>query len=290
MSPTEHASIAEGAWVLALDTPTLPPATATNTLVIGGDRLLIIEPATPHARERARLDDLINSLQAEGRTLAGIVVTHHHVDHIGYAPELRDIHGIPIFAHPQTASRLDFTIDTQIDEGWTIDLGDGHVIEALFTPGHAPGHLLVWDRKTDIAHAGDLVAGEGTILVDVSDGGDMSIYLDSLRRMAERVRARESEGRSPSFVPAHGPVLTDPVAVLEHYVSHRLAREDKIRRAVVEDGRRAFLGILAAAYADTPKRMWPFAAMSVEAHLRKLVADGELIRVGKGARPAGRSS
>ena len=28
--------------MLALDTPTLPPATATNTLILGGDRLLIV--------------------------------------------------------------------------------------------------------------------------------------------------------------------------------------------------------------------------------------------------------
>ncbi|WP_258183096.1 MBL fold metallo-hydrolase [Enhygromyxa salina] len=284
-SPREQAQIAAGAWVLALDTPTLPPATATNTLVIGGDRLLIVEPATPHAREQARLDALVGELLAEGRTLAGVVITHHHVDHVGYATALRDAHDIPIFAHAETASRVPFEVDTQIAEGWSIDLGDGHELEALHTPGHAPGHLVLWDRKTEVAHAGDLVAGEGTILVDVSDGGDMSTYLDSLRRMAARVRARRELGRAPSFVPAHGPVLDDPAAVLDHYVAHRLAREDKVRRAVVEGGRRAFLGILASAYADTPKRLWPIAALSVEAHLRKLVDDGELVREGRGARP-----
>lgn len=285
-STAAQTSIAAGAWVLALDTPTLPPATATNTLIVGGDRLLIIEPATPHPREQARLDALLAELTAEGRTVAGILVTHHHVDHIGYAPALREAHEVPIFAHPETARRLDFEVDEHIDEGWTMELGDGHALEALFTPGHAPGHLLVWERKTEIAHAGDLVAGEGTILVDVRDGGDMAIYLDSLRRMAARVRAREAEGRSPRFVPAHGPLLDEPAAVLDHYVSHRLAREDKVRRAVVESGRRAFVGILASAYADTPKRLWPIAALSVEAHLRKLVADGELVREGRGARPA----
>ena len=285
MTPsTEQPRIADGAWLLALDTPTLPPATATNTVILGGDRLLIVEPATPHAREQAKLDALLAALRAEGRTLAGVLVTHHHVDHIGYATALRDAHGIPIFAHAQTASRLDFAIDHAIDDGWTIELGDGHTVEAVHTPGHAPGHLLVWDRKTGIAHAGDLVAGEGTILVDVRDGGDMAVYLDSLRRMAARVRADPSG--SVRFVPAHGPVLEDPVAVLEHYVAHRLAREDKVRRAVIEGGHRTFLGILASAYADTPKRLWPIAGLSLEAHLRKLVDDGELIREGLGARGA----
>lgn len=286
MTVNDSARVAEGAWVLALDTPTLPPATATNTLVVGGDRLMIIEPATPHAREQARLDALLAELQAEGRTLAGVIVTHHHVDHIGYATALREAHGIPILAHPETAARLEFSIDEHIDEGWSCDLGDGHTLEALHTPGHAPGHLVLWERKIELAHAGDLVAGEGTILVDVRDAGDMGVYLDSLRRMATRVRERAASGRAPMFVPAHGPILHDPAALLDHYVAHRLAREDKIRRAVIEQGRRSFVRILASAYADTPKRLWPIAALSVEAHLRKLVAEGELVRDGQGARPA----
>jgi glyoxylase-like metal-dependent hydrolase (beta-lactamase superfamily II) len=265
--------LAEGVWALALATPTLPPATATNTLVIAGERVLIVEPATPHARERARLDDLLAQLQAEGRTLAGIVITHHHVDHVGYAEALRDRHAIPIHAHPETAARIEFTVDEPIDEGWQIDLGEGHVVEALHTPGHAPGHLVVWDRKTDIAHAGDLVAGTGTILIEVDDGGDMRVYLDSLRRMAEHVRAHTREDRRPTLVPAHGPVQRDPAALLDHYVAHRLAREAKVIAALAQHGPDDFAALLASAYADTPKQLWPIAALSLRAHLHKLAAE-----------------
>lgn len=275
--------LAEGAWTLALETPTLPPATATNTLVLGTDRLLIVEPATPHSREQARLDDLLARRLAEGRTIAGVALTHHHADHIGYAGGLRARHGIPIFAHAETAARLPFAVDEVIDDGWRCDLGGGQAVEAVFTPGHAPGHLLFWDAKTGLVHAGDLVAGEGTILVDVHDGGDMAVYLDSLRRMAARCRAAEV---APSWVPAHGPVIDDPAGLLDHYVAHRLTREDKVRRAVTVDGAREFDAILASAYADTPRALWMLAAMSLEAHLRKLVADGELVREGKGARPS----
>lgn len=285
MSESQAAQIAPGAWVLALDTPTLPPATATNTLILGEEQLVIVEPATPHAREQARLDALLGELLAEGRSLAGILITHHHPDHIDYAPTLRDRHEVPVFAHRETAKRLPFSVDELVDPGWTLELGGGHAVEALFTPGHAPGHHVFWDRHTGIAHAGDLVAGEGTILVDIRDGGDMREYLESLEAMASKVRDEQAEGRAPRFVPAHGPVLDDPLAVLEYYVRHRLAREDKVRKAVLDEGRRLFPGILASAYADTPKRLWPFAAMALEAHLRKLVDDGEIRRVGKGARP-----
>ena len=285
MSARESAQIAPGAWRLALETPTLPPATATNTLVLGHDRLVVIEPATPHAGEQARLDALLDELLGEGRELAAILLTHHHADHVAYAPLLRARHGAPIITHAQTAARLDFPVDETFERGWSLALGGGHVVEALDTPGHVTGHQLFWDRQTGIAHAGDLVAGEGTVLIDIRDGGDMREYLDSLTRMAARVRDERAEGRTPRFVPAHGPVLDDPLAVLDYYLRHRLEREDKVRKAVVEDGRRVFPAILAAAYADTPKRAWPFAALALEAHLRKLVDDGELRRVGKGARP-----
>ncbi len=277
--------LGEGSWLLPLVTPTLPPATATNSLIVGGDRLLVIEPATPHPGERAKLDALLAELRSEGREIVGIVLTHHHVDHVGYAEALRERLAVPVLAHPDTASRLRFAVDQTIDEGWTIDLGSGHVVEVVHTPGHAPGHLVIWDRATDLAHVGDLVAGEGTILVDPRDAGSMRLYLASLRRMQALVRARaDASGRMPAFVPAHGPVLEQPIALLERYVNHRLMREDKVRRAVL-DGARTFEAILAAAYADTPKHVWPLAAMSLEAHLQKLVEDNELVREGMGARP-----
>nr|WP_255216109.1 MBL fold metallo-hydrolase [Pseudenhygromyxa sp. WMMC2535] len=284
--------MSEGVWALALETPTLPPATATNTVVFAGDRLLVVEPATPHAGERARLDALLDERITEGRALAGLCLTHHHIDHVGYAQALRERTGAPIFAHAETAARLPFAVDVCIDEGWRMDLGRGVVVEALHTPGHAPGHLVFWEQGSAVAHVGDLVAGEGTILIDPSDGGDMARYLESLRRMAARVgEGREADAPAPRFVPAHGETIEDPLAVLERYIGHRLAREDIVRRAILEGGARDFEAILATAYADTPRALWPIAALSLEAHLGKLVGDEELAREGEGraARYAPRS-
>ncbi len=283
----DEPKLAEGAWSLALLTPTLPPATRTNTVVFGGDRLVIVEPATPHPAEQARLAELLASLQAEGREVVGILLTHHHSDHIGHAEGLRERLGVPIWAHSATAARLGFAIDQHVDEDWSLDLGSGHRIELVHTPGHAPGHLVVWERASNVAHVGDLVAGEGTILVDPSDDGDMGLYLDSLRRMqalAEQVMAER--GQAPMFVPAHGRVLPDSIGITGHYVAHRLAREHKVRRAIVEQGARAFVDVVRLAYADTPTAPWPLAAMSVEAHLRKLVREGEILRDGAVLQPA----
>lgn len=256
---------------IALRTPTLPPATTTNTLVVGASRLAIIEPATPYADERRALDEELQRLAAAGRRPALILLTHHHADHVGDVERLRQAWGIPVRAHAETAARLSIAIDEPIAGDDVIDLGEGVRIEATFTPGHAPGHLVYRETRTGIGYAGDMVAGEGTILVDPEDGGDMAAYLQSLRRVEELAATR--------LVPSHGPVIDDPPALLQHYVRHRLAREAKVVAAIeATDGTLA--AVLAHAYDDTPRVLWPLAERSLQAHVGKLVAEGRVTRTG----------
>lgn len=269
MSP----NLSLNAWttVLPLRTPTLPPATSTNTMVVGAGRFVVIEPATPHPEERERLVAEIEARRGEGGVLDGILLTHHHVDHIGFADGLRARYGVPLMAHEATASRVDFSVDAMLTEGQVLELGDGVEIECVWTPGHAPGHLVYVERKGRVAHGGDLVAGEGTILVDPDDAGDMVEYLDSLRRLATLEIDR--------LVPAHGPVLEDPAGIANHYIAHRLKREDKVLAAIGPIARTVD-DVLADAYADTPKFLWGLAAKSLEAHLRKLDVEGRIARSG----------
>ena len=263
--PEDHRRVSdplpEGVLVLPLKTPTLPPATTTNTLIMGGSKAVVIEPATPFDREQRQLDDALEAMAADGREVVAVLVTHHHSDHVGYAESLAQRLSVPICAHPQTAERVSFAVDERWEDGHTLDLGEGWVIEALHTPGHAPGHLVFRERKTGLAYAGDMVAGEGTILIDPSDAGDMGQYLESLRRLGE-------SGCS-ALVPSHGQVLTDPTAVVEHYIEHRLMRENKVL-AALGHGPQTAEELLARAYDDTPQMLWPLAARSLEAHLRKL--------------------
>lgn len=263
--------IAGGVRLIALRTPTLPPATATNTLVVGRRRLAVIEPATPHADEQAALEHLLAGLLGAGAEVAAILLTHHHGDHTGFAAALRERTGAPIHAHPATAERVDFTVDVPLADGAELDLGDGFVISAMHTPGHAPGHLVYSERRTGLMYAGDMVAGVGTILIDPEDGGDMIAYLASLERMAA--------ARPGALIPAHGPVQDDPEGVLRRYRAHRMMREDRVL-AAIQDAPRDLSVILADAYADTPEALWPLAARSLEAHLRKLVAEGRVRRLG----------
>jgi ribonuclease/clavin/mitogillin len=268
---SELREIAAGVRLLALRTPTLPPATATNTLVVGHRRLAVIEPATPYADEQAALDELLDALVGAGAEVAAILLTHHHQDHTGFATALRERTGAPIHAHALTAARLDFPVDVLLADGQEVALDDGFSLVAMHTPGHAPGHLVFCERRTGLAYAGDLVAGTGTILIDPEDDGDMIAYLASLERVAA--------AQPVALVPAHGPVLDDPQACLRRYRAHRLMREERVL-AAIPAAWRAVSAVLADAYSDTPTALWPLAARSLEAHLRKLEVEGRVRRSG----------
>lgn len=267
----EFSELADGVRMLALRTPTLPPATATNTLVVGRRRLAVIEPATPFADEQEALDGLLRGLTGAGAEVSAILLTHHHMDHTGYAAALRERTGAPIHAHAETAARVDFAVDVVLADGAEVDLGDGFALTAMHTPGHAPGHLVYVERSSGLAYAGDMVAGVGTILIDPEDAGDMIAYLASLQRIAE--------ARPVALVPAHGPVIAGPQECLARYRAHRLMREDRVL-AAIHATPRDLSEILAEAYADTPPALWALAARSLEAHVRKLATEGRVRRDG----------
>jgi glyoxylase-like metal-dependent hydrolase (beta-lactamase superfamily II) len=189
---------------------------------------------------------------------------------------LRERLQLPLWAHAMTAQRLDgiVEIDRLIQEGERIEL-DGPAptaLTALHTPGHAPGHLCFIDEASNVMIAGDMVASVGTIIVEPTDG-DMLLYLESLRKMS----ALEPAG----LLPAHGALIEQPQALLSFYIEHRLMRERKVLDALEARGKASRpRHLVANAYADTPKALWPLALRSIEAHLIKLEREGRVSKEG----------
>ncbi|MEO8699733.1 MAG: MBL fold metallo-hydrolase [Kofleriaceae bacterium] len=254
--PATLQPVAPGIRVLALRTPTLPPATHTNVYLVGPDAgpVAVVDPGSPYPDQRAVLDAVLTEV-----SVAMVLLTHHHGDHAGGAAALAARWGVPIAAHAATARRLAGRVEvTQLVE-------DNEVIHgatAVFTPGHAEGHLCFELGNAIIA--GDMVAGIGTILIDPSEG-DMTLYLESLERLRARPQA--------TLLPAHGPAITDGHAKLAEYLAHRRMREDRVYAALA-DTPRSTGELVTIAYSDTPKALWPLAERSLLAHLQKLVREG----------------
>lgn len=268
-------SLAPGIRVLPVATPTLPPATHTNAYILGDRELVVVDPGSPYAGEQRALARVLDDEVASGARVVAAALTHHHPDHVGGVSALAERYGAPVWAHAETAERIGGA-DRRLADGSRFELaGDPPVeIEALHTPGHAPGHLCFVERRGRWAVAGDMVAGVGTIVID-PDEGDMGAYLQSLRRL------RAAELRA--LLPAHGAPITSVRALLDRYIDHRLWRESRAL-AALSGSPRPVSELVRTVYDDVPPAVWPLAERSLVAHLEKLAREGRAELAGEGWR------
>lgn len=262
--------VAPAIRMLPLRTPTLPPATHTNAFLVGDGPCVLIEPAPREPSERRLLRRWIEAARGQGLECLALVPTHHHPDHVG-ALDLAESLGLPVWAHPETAARIEAPVDRLIEGGEVWPLGSIR-LEVIHTPGHAPGHLCFFEPASRTAIVGDMVAGVGTILVEPGDG-DMRAYLDSLAAL-RGLGARK-------LLPAHGGVIADPGACLDHYLRHRAMREGKVTAALAATGGGTVRELLPLVYDDAPRALWPLAEGSLRAHLDKLEGEGRARRDGE---------
>jgi len=184
-----------------------------------------------------------------GAPLARVLITHWHPDHVKGLPALRD----------RWSALL--VVDAAGDP---VPAGDGR-LEILPTPGHSPDHLCFYDRESGDLYCGDLARKGGTIVIPARKGGDLRAYLESLRLVRDLAPRR--------LLPGHGPIVEDPAALIDEYISHRQKREQQILQAIL-GGARTVDEIVRQVYPALPASLSDAAADSVRAHLAKLRDEG----------------
>ncbi len=209
---------------------------------------------------------------------AVVVVTHAHSDHIAGAPALVERSPAAQFLKWPWPDR-----DARYAAPWA-PLADGQIIatdegplQVIHTPGHAPDHVALWHADTRTVFTSDLLVKGSTVVIPASAGGSLTAYLASLGRVAalDPVRA----------LPAHGPVIDDPLALIASYVRHRQMREVQVLEALA-DGETTAAGIAARLYPTLEPALVPMAHESVLAHLLKLADDARVVHDGGRWRPA----
>jgi glyoxylase-like metal-dependent hydrolase (beta-lactamase superfamily II)/8-oxo-dGTP pyrophosphatase MutT (NUDIX family) len=251
-------------------TPTIPPATHTNCNIVGEEELVVIDPASPYEEEQEALAAFCEGLRAEGRRFREILLTHHHHDHVSGVQHLRERLGVPVRAHAATADLLrdDIPVDATIEDEEVIALPGDLRLRAVFTPGHAPGHLCFFEERTGSLFTGDMIAGIGSIVVNPPEG-DMLQYMSSLRRLRSLPVG--------ALHPAHGPTIPDGPRKIDEYIAHRQEREQQIESALRKVGTASAEELVPHVYTDVPQAMYPLAARSLIAVLEKLQKEGRAI-------------
>jgi len=227
--------------------PGLYTGPGTNTWIVGaGPVVVVIDPGPD---DDAHLDALNRRLS--GKTVGVVLVTHGHPDHLPLAERFARQFHASVRRHP--------------------GLGDGDIVRAgtlnltaLYTPGHSADHLCFVIEEDYAIFTGDLILGQGSSMVTYPEG-DIAAYLRSLDRLA---------ALQPRLLfPGHWDPVTEAMAKIEEYRSHRLDREAQIL-AEVRRGDGTAPVLTRRVYGDLDDKLMVAAEMTLRAHLRKLVHDG----------------
>lgn len=226
-------------------------------LIDGPDPVLI---ETGSQTSVPALLDALHALGVDATDLAGIAVTHIHLDHAGGAGDVAEAFpNATVYVHPKGARHLaDPTklvasaaqvygdlLDTLygrlhptpqeririLEDGDTIDVGN-RTLTTVDSPGHAKHHLALHDSASGILFVGDAVG------VRLPDAGvlrpstpppdfDLDQAVHSLHRFAAR--------RPTGIALAHYGLVPDPDTVCEE-AEHTLRRWADVATAAYRNG------------------------------------------------------
>ncbi len=232
-------------------TPLLIPAgnpsawtgpSGNNTWLLLGNEPTLVDAGVGRPEH---LDAIAHALG--GAPLARVLITHSHPDHVAGLPALQARWpGLRVFPEGGGSGYVDHEV-----------LAGGRRLEIVPTPGHAPDHLCFFDRASGDLYCGDLARLGGTIVIPSRKGGDLRAYLDSLRRVRDLAPRR--------MLPGHGPIIEDPIALIDEYVVHRAERERQIVKAMAE-GAKTVEDIVTRVYPELPESLRAAAEETVVKH------------------------
>lgn len=164
-----------------------------NTYVVYDEskEALIIDPGCYEDTERQELTEFIEN---KGLKVTKLINTHCHVDHVLGNAFVKKKYGVELYVHPEDEATLrsvevyapaygfsDYTKtepDQWMNEGDVITFGTSS-FEVFFTPGHAPGHVVLVNKEQKICIGGDVLF-DGSIGRTDLPGGDFDTLIQSI--------------------------------------------------------------------------------------------------------------
>lgn len=212
--------------------------------IVGEDGLTLVDSGLAKKK-----DTILSAVAGAGRLpqeLGHILITHHHIDHIGSLAALKEATGAKCYVHPADSpivrgdepqpgpnpgsllgklagpllSRMSppappADVDVEVADGEELPLAGG--IKAVHTPGHTPGHLSFLLPSKNVLFVGDAAANM------------LRLGLPIGMFTADREQAKESIGKLAALefdvaCFGHGRVLKGEANLRFRRLAEKLAR------------------------------------------------------------------
>jgi len=249
---SNHSVVTDVAQLVRADNPNMMTLDGTNTWILrgaGSETSVVVDPGPLDEEHLATVLGVAGDVEL-------VLYTHHHFDHTECIDRFAELTGAPARALGE-----EFCRDADpLTDGELINAA-GLALEIAAVPGHTTDSIAILVTDDGSLLTGDTVLGRGTTVIAWPDGV-LGAYLDSLARIRELVL----EGAAARFLPGHGPVVDDPLPVIDYYLEHRAERLDQVR-AALDGGATSPEEVVAVVYSDVGQHLWPAAEMSVRAQL-----------------------
>jgi len=232
-------------------------------LISGSEGWLMVDTGweSPEALSALRSELAQGGIELED--ISSIIITHFHPDHIGLAKAIQEESGAKVFLHREEAryvqgkfvlseilertskwvkvlelSKVDgFTpsefsfpslpeIDVVLQGGEEIVWGDLH-LRVIWTPGHSPGHICLYESQKGLLFSGDHILPTITPNVSLNPlSGDNPLkdYIDSLKLLREL--------KMELALPAHEYTFTRVEKRIDELFCHHEERKREIMRVL----------------------------------------------------------
>lgn len=268
--PAALETLAPGLHRLELESHTLAPFRHTNSFIVEDKGVaVLIDAGFYEAQSLTLLKNALAFLRVS--FLKAVLLTHSHQDHIeGLTLVQKAYPDLPIYVHPKEYANVEtFGKLKVLNDRRRLMVGNSY-LEALWTPGHSPGHVSFYLPDDAILLVGDLLAAQGSTWVGLPEG-NINDYLQSIQNVQSL--------KLKKLAPSHGPVVLDPYSKLHEVYQHRLARLEQILSALKTKPLR-LAELCQIIYPEVPDSILPMAKSSLLALLEKLMLDTKVMHLG----------
>ena len=196
------------------------------------------------------------------------------LDHLHRYPAERDRYSevVDKFWYP-TFGEVKF--DRELRDGEIINHGNLR-LEVVFTPGHSPWDISLWEADHGLLFTGDSLMQKMTTLIGGLEGlgSDLNSYQSSLKKLKRYL------GKTRWVFPSHGAPIGSPSGLAEHLLAIIKKREDRIVQELTE--RECSLVDLQKIFGASQDPVVFVRRLGVVlSHIEKLEKEGKIVRLKK---------